>query len=228
MKIGALVQARMSSSRFPGKVLHPLLGRPSLDYLLERLEHARGLDLFAVVTSIDRSDDPVVTYCEGRNVSCYRGPLDDVLGRFVEAVKHFELDAAVRVNGDSLFLDQSLVEMGTGLFRETSVDLVTNIHPRTFPIGQSVEVIAGRALLSAEKTTAEPDDREHVTPFFYRRPDLFRIENFSADEDQSAERLALDTPGDASVFEAMLSRMDRPHTDYTWLEVLRLRGRVMG
>jgi spore coat polysaccharide biosynthesis protein SpsF len=224
MKIGALVQARMQSTRAPGKVLRPLAGRPLLAYLLERLERARGLDLVAVATSDEAADDALEAFCTEHGVACHRGPLEDVTGRFVEAARRFELDALVRVNGDSAFLDQDLVTSGVELFRAAEVDLVTNVFPRSFPVGESVEVISAPTLEGVHAETSRPEDLEHVTQFFYRHPDRFRIVTFSAEEDHSGESLAFDHPEDAGEIEAMLALMTRPHWDYGWHEVLKLQA----
>jgi len=224
MKIGALIQARMQSTRAPGKVLRPLAGRPLLAYLLDRLERAKDLDLVAVATSDSSADDPIETFCAEQEVACHRGALEDVAGRFVEAARRFELDALVRVNGDSPFLDQDLVTTGVELFRQAEVDLVTNVFPRSFPVGASVEVISAPVLGEVRAETSRPDDLEHVTQFFYRHPDRFRIVAFSAEEDHSGESLAFDQPRDAEEIEAVLALMRRPHWDYGWKEVLELQA----
>jgi len=224
MKVGALIQARMRSTRAPGKVLHPFAGRPLLAYLLERLERADGLDLVGVATSDDTSDDAVEAFCAKEDVACHRGPLEDVAGRLAEAARRFELDAFARVNGDSPFLDQHLVSRGVELFRAADVDLVTNVFPRSFPVGESVEVISASALDAVLADTAEPEDREHVTQFFYRHPERFRTVTFSAEDDHSGDSLAFDRPEEGETIRAVLGMMDRPHWDYGWREVLQLQA----
>lgn len=228
MRIGALIQARMSSTRLRGKVLSELGDRPALDYVLERLSKADGLDLTAVITSTRPDDDPIEKFCADRGARCYRGPLEDVLGRFLGAADHFELDAVERVNGDSPFLDQALVSKGVETFRGGSFDVVTNVFPRSFPVGQSVEIISNQALEEMHSSTDDPADREHVTPFIYRNRERFRIRNFAADADFSGESLALDGPTDAAELTAVVERMDRPVTSYSWREVLALRASTAG
>jgi spore coat polysaccharide biosynthesis protein SpsF len=224
MRIGAVIQARMGSARLPGKVLAKLGGAPVIERVIARAQSAEGVDLVAVATSRTSADDPIAHLCGSLGVPVHRGPLDDVLGRFVEAAERFELDAVVRVNGDSPFIDPALVEKGVGIFRGGEFDAVTNVSPRSFPVGQSVEVVSRSALADAWSATEDPADREHVTRFIYAHPDRFRIRNFSADGDFSAASLAIDGPGDAADLEAVVARMERPIQSYSWREVLDLRA----
>ena len=191
MQVAAVVQARMSSQRLPGKVLAQLAGRPALGWLLERLD---GLPV-VVATSTDSSDDTVAAFCAERGVRYIRGPLDDVAGRFALVVEQLGLEAFVRVNGDSPLLDRRLVDRGLELFCETEPDLATNVFPRTFPRGQSVEVVRAETFFAA-RPEFDAEDREHVTRFFYRHPERFRIENFAAPEPYDGPGHALDTPAD--------------------------------
>jgi spore coat polysaccharide biosynthesis protein SpsF len=211
MKVGAVVQARMTSSRLPGKVLMPLAGRPALTWLLERLERAEGLDALVVATSVDPSDDAIAAYCAERGTACERGPLADVAARMINAARAHGLDAFVRVNGDSPLLDQRLVGQGADLMRRTAADLVSNVRPRTFPPGQSVEVVRTAAL------AARPGG-EHVTGQLYDGA----VVRFEADPPRTSPALTLDTPTDHARLQAILQAMDRPHWDYGWQDILAL------
>jgi spore coat polysaccharide biosynthesis protein SpsF len=219
--IAAVVQARMSSRRLPGKSLLPLAGRPALRYVLDRLERAARLDLVVVATSTDPSDDPLAAFCSEEGVECHRGPLDDVAARFGEAVERYELDAFVRISGDSPLLDQQLVDRAVDLFHD--VPVVTNVQPRSFPHGQSVEVVDARTFHAALAEMTDLSDREHVTPSLYRH---VRYTNFAAPEDFSDVRLVLDTPEDADRIAAMLARLERPHWDYRYDELVRLAQEI--
>lgn len=211
----------MRSQRLPGKVLRDLAGRPLLQYVLERLQRCRALADVVVATSTDRSDDPVAEFCAARGISCHRGPLEDVAGRFVEVVRALDLDACVRVSGDSPLLDPGLVDRGTSLF-DHSVDLVTNVRARTFPPGQSVEVVRGEALVDAYERMVEPDDREHVTTLFYREPGRYRIQSFEAARPYGALKLSVDTEDELAAVAALIGRMKRPHWEYGLDEIARL------
>jgi spore coat polysaccharide biosynthesis protein SpsF len=227
MRIAAVVQARMSSSRLPGKVLRPLAGKPLLSYVLERLERCEAVSGGVVVaTSIDASDDPIADYCVHADVECHRGALDDVAGRFLSVGDAYGLDAVVRLSGDSPLLDQRLVDRGIALFQSDPCDLVTNVAPRTFPRGESVEVMALDALRRAHAAMPTAEDREHVTTLLYREPQRFRIRAFTAPEDWSAVRLVVDTEEDAERVEQVILRMTQPHWDYDCAALVELAREV--
>jgi spore coat polysaccharide biosynthesis protein SpsF len=223
VRVGAVVQARMSSARLPGKTLAPLGGRPALALLLERLEHAEELDVVVVATSTEASDDPVAEFCEQAGVPVHRGSLDDVASRVLDAARAHDLDALVRINGDSPLLDQRLVDRAVAKFRAGEASIVTNVAPRSFPRGQSVEVIATAALAEALADVTSAEDREHVTPALYRRGDELEVENISAHGEYNHLHLTLDTEADRDMIEAILEAMDRPHWEYTWKQLLELR-----
>lgn len=222
MHIGAIIQARMSSHRFPGKTLHLVHGKPMLGYLVERLLACRGLSSFVVATSAHQSDDAIETYCRSENILCYRGELADLAARFCGALKEHAFDAFVRVNGDSPLIDPALIEEGIRLYLSTKPDLVTNVFPRTYPKGQSVEIM-GRGFFSKHYPSLETEeDHEHITAFFYRNRSRFRILNFESEGDYSRVQLSVDNLGDMCKFKKIIGRMDRPHWEYTWREILSL------
>ncbi|MBV9523022.1 MAG: NTP transferase domain-containing protein [Alphaproteobacteria bacterium] len=204
----------MSSHRLPGKVLRPLLGTPMIAYLIERLAQADGLDAIILATSTDASDDGLAAFAAGRGIACHRGALADVGGRMLEAARRHRLDALVRVNGDSPLLDPALVAKGIALFRRGGSDLVTNVRPRSYPKGQSVEIVAVEALARAMEATQDRADREHVTPFLYAHPEHFRVTNFAAASPRPELQLSIDTDADAARIEAMMARMTRAHLAY--------------
>ncbi len=227
MRLGAIVQARMSSERLPGKVLLELNSRPLLAYLLERLEHA-ALDEIVVATSQEPDDDAIERFCSGLGVACFRGALDDVAERFIAAAEAHSLDAVARVSGDSPLLDQRLVDRGVELYRERGPDLVSNVHPRSCPPGESVEIVSVEALRHAHPEMSD-QQREHVTLFFYDHADRFEIVSFDDGErDLSGISLAVDSEQDAETASAILSRMERPHWEYELDEILELRASVTG
>jgi spore coat polysaccharide biosynthesis protein SpsF (cytidylyltransferase family) len=214
MRIGGIIQARMKSDRLPGKVLHQVHGKPMLEYLLERLEQCTSLDSVVVATSTDQSDDPVERFCRKRGRDCYRGSLSNVANRFRDVLDVYRFDAFVRVSGDSPLLDPKLVDLGVEHFGRGQFDLVTNVFPRSYPRGQSVEVIRADTFRWAADATKTDDEKEHVTLFFYRNPDKFRIFNFTADADYTGLQLAVDSIGDMERFEAIVNAMEGPHWQY--------------
>lgn len=213
----------MSSARLPGKVLREVGGRPLLEHLLRRLDRCEGLDAVLVATSVDRSDDPLAEFCRARGVEVFRGALEDVAGRFLGALERHPATACVRLSADSPLLDPALVDRAVREFLAGGWDLVTNVHPRSFPKGQSVEVLAP-SLLRARHPAMDAEDREHVTRAFYRSPGGLRILNLAGDRDLSGIQLSVDTPEDLAAFAALVAAMTRPPETYGLEELLRLRA----
>jgi spore coat polysaccharide biosynthesis protein SpsF len=212
----------MGSQRFPGKVLHRVAGKPMLKYLLERLDHCRSLDARVVATSNDEQDTPLESCCRDWGEACFRGDLQNVARRFQQVVDAYQLDAFVRINGDSPLLDQRLVDRAVNLFREAKADIVTNVLKRTFPRGQSVEVVGAEAYRRGQQWMREPEDFEHVTTVFYRNPPRFRIVEFCSEPPRGTLHLAVDTPEQMGRFAGIVTRMDRPHWQYDLEDIVRL------
>jgi spore coat polysaccharide biosynthesis protein SpsF (cytidylyltransferase family) len=212
----------MGSTRLPGKTLRPVGGKPLLGYVLERLAHAEHLDEVVVATSTEPDDDAIGAFCDAVGIRCLRGSAHDVAARYLDAVSALALDAFVRISGDSPLLDQRIVTRAVEDFRAAPVDLVTNVSPRTFPPGESVEVVSGDAFIRAHALLTEGDDREHVTRVFYNFPETFDIRNFESGRDYGALRLVVDTEGDLQFVESVLARMSRPHWDYALSEIVEL------
>jgi spore coat polysaccharide biosynthesis protein SpsF len=194
--IVAVVAARQSSRRLPGKVLRPLRGRPMLSYTLERLASVTRIDEVVIATSDQPSDDMIEKFAETCGILCWRGSLDDVLGRLRDAAASRAADTVVRISGDSPLIDPAIVAAAVELYLDDPTDLITNVFPRSFPMGQSVEVLSRNAL---ERLAAEADqavDREHVTRYAYAHPHRFDIRNFSAARPRPDFQLSVDTLSD--------------------------------
>ena len=187
------VQARTNSSRFPGKVLAPFLGQPIIRHVVERISQAVPRDRIVIATSTHASDDPLATYARDLGLAVFRGPLQDVFRRFQESLKGFPCRWFFRVCADSPLLDTSLIARMLSE-RECDVDLVTNIQPRTFPRGQSLELINSQTFAQIEPETLSEEEREHATKVFYAHPERFRIVNLvSADPKLAEQSFAVDT-----------------------------------
>ena len=223
VKVIAIVQARMNSSRCPGKILFEAAGKPLLQYILERLLHCPVLDGVVVATSALPSDDPIAAFCSRYGTPSFRGSLDNVASRFDALAASGQCDAFVRVNGDSPFLDQGLIMNAVEVYRNDRPDLVSNVFPtRSFPKGQSVEVVDGPAFRLAYRKMSDPGDLEHVTRYLHRNSAEFRISAIRGEIDGSGANMAVDSPGDLRWFSAVVDRMDKPHWTYGWREALRL------
>ena len=202
--IRIFVQARMSSRRFPGKVLATLAGRPMIDHVLERCGRAFGRDRVVLATSRDASDDALAAHAQRQAASVFRGDLENVFGRFQQCLAAHPCEWFVRISADSPLIDPRLIAC-VAERRRPDLDLVTNVQPRTFPAGQSVEVVncGSFAALDAAALTAE--EREHVTLVFYRHPERFRVRNVaSRDPGLASQHLAVDTHEELRMVEAML------------------------
>lgn len=216
LRLVGVVTARLSSRRLPGKVLLPLHGRPMLSYTIERLQSA-NLDEIVIATSTDSSDDPVVNFAQQVGVSCWRGELEDVLGRVCSAATSQRADAVVRISGDSPLVDPEIVRSAISIFLNDAPDLVTNVFPRSFPKGQSVEIISRAALERLHVEATQLQDREHVTRYAYLHHDRFKIRNFSASRLRPELQLSVDTLDDfervAALIAASQGTKDFPTVD---------------
>lgn len=181
-----------------------------LGHVLDRVRRCTGIDGLCIATSIDRADDVIEDFARAEGVGVYRGSLDDVAGRMFDAATAAKADALVRINADSPLIDPAIIDRAIDLFRVETPDLVTNVLRRTFPKGQSVEVIATPALGAARAMMTAPAEREHVTTWFYANPSRFRIVAFEAETSRGEMQLSVDTPADLARVEAILLRLGKP------------------
>jgi spore coat polysaccharide biosynthesis protein SpsF len=226
-RIVGVVQARLSSRRLPGKILMELRGRPSLDYLLESLAQVRGLDARVLATSTDASDDATAEYARRRDLPCHRGSLDHVAERLLRAAEEQGGDAFVRVNGDSPLLDPLLVEHAIGLYRQHAPDLVTNVFPRSFPKGQSVEILSVEAMRRALGQMRAPEEREHVTPFIYAHAGEFSIRSFQSDTPRPEVQLSVDSREDFDRCESIIGQLGVPPWRAGWRGCVAAYDRIV-
>jgi len=222
LKIGAIIQARMTSNRLIGKVLRNLCGKPMLQYLLESTVHCEGIENLIVATSTESTDDPIYQFCKTYGVSCKRGSLEDVAGRFAEIIQDLNLDTFVRISGDSPLLDYRLISRAVENFKKGNYDISTNVLKRTFPKGQSVEVIRALTFLNAYPLMSSVYEREHVTAYFYARRNDFSIYNFESGNDYGRIQLSVDSQEDMHQIAQLVARMKKPHWEYTFEDLVAL------
>jgi spore coat polysaccharide biosynthesis protein SpsF len=197
--LGIVVFARLDSRRLPGKALRDLAGRPLLGRVLDRLRAVEPRLPIVVATSDRALDDPIAAFAEVEGAALFRGAADDVLGRAHACAEAFGFSAIVRISGDSPFIDPALIERCVAQFEAAlpRLDLVTNIMPKSFPPGVSVEVIATEVLRRMTRDAVAADEREHVTPYLYRNAARFRIENLAAPDGRyRGVSLTVDEPRD--------------------------------
>lgn len=205
MRIGAFIQARMSSSRFPGKVLAPLNGKPIILHTVERVCAALDPENVMVLTSEAESDDPLVSYLNDRGVALVRGPLDDVIGRFRCGLARANFDWFFRVSADSPLLRFDLISSMAKHAGLPGVDLISNVVRRTFPRGHSMELVRSETFLGLDDENLTASDREHVTSVFYRFPHRYKVVSLEMNgSGYGASGYAVDTIDDLKRLEAIV------------------------
>ena len=221
MKVVALVQARMGSTRLPNKVMKPVGGVPMIELLLMRLSASREIDRIVVATSINERNKPLVEHVRHLGYACEQGSENDVLDRYEEAAKAYNADVIVRITGDCPLVDPELVDECIRGFKAAGVDYYSNTNPPTYPDGLDIEVFTYTALEKAAKDAKSPFEREHVTPYL-RQSALFSSASKEHVEDLSSLRWTVDDPADFIVIENVF-RHFHPRMDFTWQEVLDLQ-----
>jgi spore coat polysaccharide biosynthesis protein SpsF len=222
----AILQARMSSTRLPGKVLRPILGRPMLSWQIDRIKRSKTIDRLVVATSLEASDDAIQAFCDANGVPCYRGALHDVLARFHGAVEAFgPAEQIIRLTGDCPLIDWTIIDDAVDLQRNTGSDLSGNGIHRTYPDGLDVEVISFSALDRAHREATDPGFREHVTQYIYRHPQEFRLAHLTQTPDLGLLRWTVDTPADFEMVEKVFAGLAGLNNDFLQQDVLRYLDR---
>lgn len=248
MQTIAIIQARMGSSRLPGKVLLDLAGKSMIQHVIERAQRAQTVDSVLVATTTDPSDDPVAAFAASLGISCYRGSLHDGLDRYYQAARPLQPDVIVRITADCPLIDPALIDQTVQLMTDNGsliTDFACNRLPppftRSFPIGLDVEVCAFDALERAWRESDEPFHREHVMPFLYENVTLssprlitdncllstgvsprgFRIVQLHHNPDYGQLRWTVDTPEDLAFMRELFHRLGNK-TNFTWYDVLEI------
>ncbi len=204
----AILQARMSSSRLPGKVMLPLCGAPMIVRQIERVARSRRIDRIVVATSTDPSDDPLEKVVRREGVAVFRGDLQDVQSRFIGALNAFPADHVVRLTADCPLADPQVIDATIDHVLAAGADYGSNTPPhRSFPKGQDIEVMTAAALRAAAARTESAEEREHVTWSMHRRPDLYKHAWYSQQAEEGDVRWTVDLPEDyafvAAVYDAL-------------------------
>lgn len=209
MKIIATIEARMTSSRLPGKVLLSAQGKPMLARMVERLRMVPSLDGIVVATTVNATDDPIEALAKELGIGCWRGSEDDVLARVLDAAQAFEADVIVELTGDCPLIDPAIVEQCVQAYKAAGVDYLSNILERTYPIGMDTQVFATKILADVASRTNDPTDHEHVSLYIYRHPELYSLKNVPAPAEMFDPelRLTLDTKQDYELIDTVFSAM---------------------
>ncbi|MBE9138811.1 glycosyltransferase family protein [Nodosilinea sp. LEGE 07088] len=209
MTTAIIVQARMTSTRLPGKVLKPVLGQPLLSYQIERLKRVTLADVIAIATTTNAADDPIVELSESLAVGCFRGAEHDVLSRYFGAAQAYAADVVVRVTSDCPLIDPQIMDevIGYYLSHRDRYDYISNSIQRTYPRGLDTEVFSTGTLEQAHREATAPPEREHVTPFIYNHPERYAIGQVTSPQDLSHHRWTVDTPEDFELIRRMLETL---------------------
>ncbi len=220
-----MLQARVSSSRLPGKVLKPILGKPMLLHQLERLQRAREIDRLVVVTSREDSDTPLVELLEDRGIDYYRGSLDDVLDRYFQAARYYGAEHIVRLTGDCPLVDPDVVNQDIRVHKKEHNDYTSNTLLPTFPDGLDVEVLRYETLQRVWENASLASEREHVSSFVINNPEKFLLGSVTKENDLSQLRWTVDEKVDFDLVTAIYEELYLVNRQFTTSDVLMLLKR---
>ena len=222
MRTVIVVQARMTSTRLPGKVVKEVLGKPLLEYLVERLRRVTCADTFVIATTTNDTDQPIVLLCERLGVSVTRGSEHDVLARYHEAALATNADVVVRITSDCPIIDPKVIDRVIGFYRERAgqCDYVSNALVHSYPYGMSAEVFPFRVLDEAFREAVAEPEREHVTPFIYTRPERYRIGHVTHSTDLSDHRWTVDTQEDFELVSRLIEALYPVKPDFGMEDIL--------
>ena len=221
----AIIQARMGSSRLPGKVLLDLAGRPVLWHAVERVRKARRVEQVSVATTLAPGDESIRRFCAKNEIPCFAGSENDVLDRYWQAALSAGAgpgDGIVRITADCPLIDPEVIDQVIAAFLSSGADYVSNVNPPTFPDGLDVEVFSFSALRIAWREAALQSEREHVTPYLRNHPEKFSAHNVTHSSDLSALRWTLDEPADYALLQRIVAELDRNKPEFHLEDVLQV------
>ena len=224
MKTVIIVQARMTSTRLPGKVLKRVLDKPLLEYQIERLRRVNLADEIVIATTTNDTEQPIVELCDRQALPYFRGSEEDVLARYYGAAKEHQADVVVRVTSDCPLIDPQVIDKVIYFYinHQPKYDYVSNCLERSYPCGMDTEVFSLSALQQAFlEATAQPD-REHVTPFIYRNPERYHLAQVAYLENQSSHRWTVDTVEDFELIKRIIEALYLPIPNFTLEDCLSL------
>lgn len=205
-----IVQARMGSSRLPGKVMKTILGKSILELQIERMSFSKLCGDIIVATSENSNDDLIVDFCNENKIEVFRGNEDDLLDRHYACALKYKADIIAKIPSDCPLIDARIIDRVFSFFHENRFDYVSNLHPASYPDGNDVEIFTMSALENAAKNAQKKLEREHTTPYFWENPDLFHNGNIAWEKNQNysmSHRFTLDYEEDywfiKSIFEKL-------------------------
>lgn len=221
METFAIIQARMGSTRLPGKVLKDLNGATMLQRVVARTRRANSLADVLVATSTDPADDVVVKECDRLSIRYFRGSESDVLDRYYRAALSLGAKVFVRITSDCPLIDPSVIDRTVSAFYSSGADYAANILQRTYPRGLDTEVFTLEGLERCWREAKDEYQRVHVTPYFYQHPEIFRLHSVTGSQNFSMYRWTVDTPEDLRFIQAVYAQLG-PGDEFGWEDVLDL------
>ncbi len=221
MKTVAIIQARMGSTRLPGKVLLDLAGETVLQRVVQRSRRSKLVHDIIIATTTQVEDDVLENECKRLGVQCFHGSKDDVLDRYYHAARSSAADIIVRITADCPFVDPELIDETIALLRREEADYSATDVPATIPRGTDVEAFTFPVLERGWLESSQPHEREHVTPYFYQHPELFRLATLKSELDCQKYRWTLDTPDDLTLLRE-IAREFKGNCTFTWREIVAL------
>jgi spore coat polysaccharide biosynthesis protein SpsF len=218
----AVLQARMSSTRLPGKVLAPVAGEPMVLRQIERLRQCNGIDLLVLATSTDPSDDELVAAAEGAGVTVRRGSLADVLGRFAGVVDEFDPETLIRLTADCPLCDPDVIDRVIAEHTAARADYTSNVIRRTYPQGLDVECVSAEAFRRLRELELTDEEHEHVTLGIYRRAEEFTLHSVEQQTDLSKLRWTVDRPDDLAFVQEVFDSLYPLSPRFRQADVLEL------
>ena len=217
-----IVQARMTSTRLPGKVMKIVCGKPLLEHLINRLKRVKCADQIVIATTVNETEDIIVDLCKKLDISYFRGSEEDVLGRYYETAVEYGGDVIIRITSDCPVIDPDVVDYLIDFYMKNlkKYDYVTNTLKRTYPRGMDVEIVSFKALKEAHFNAYDPFDREHVTPFIRNRLTQYRLHNIKYSSDLSRYRLTVDTSEDMELIRRIFESLYVENPEFTMKDIL--------
>jgi spore coat polysaccharide biosynthesis protein SpsF len=223
-KVVIIVQARMGSTRLPGKHLKQILGRPMLSFLIERLRRVKKAQEIIIATTDQLIDEKIIKVCKEEKVNYFRGDEENVLDRYYQTAKKFKAKIIVRITADCPLIDPEIIDRTINVFLDNypKFDYVSNSLNHTFPRGMDVEVFSFESLKKVVKWGMSSEEKEHVTPYYYRHPEKFSLENVENEKNLSSFRLTVDTPEDFFLISKIIQELYPLNPNFTLVDILNL------
>jgi spore coat polysaccharide biosynthesis protein SpsF len=226
-KISAIVQARMGSTRLPGKIMKIISGHPVLWHVIDRLKHSKKLNNVIIATTILKEDDVVENFCKENNILFFRGSVEDVLSRYFLTAQKFGCENIVRITSDCPVIDPEIIDNMIEEFfaangKKTNIDYLSNSLEKTFPRGLDSEIFTFKTLEKTFNEASKLYEKEHVTPYIYQHPELFKLKNYSSSKNYSDLRWTLDTEEDFQLIKEIYSNLYNRNSIFLFNDILNL------